>query len=317
MGVLVVLFQSAIMAGFALFAGSRFALRPGALMLMYVLGNFAAAAALADSALGWNAGVPVSDSIQSEVRDLQTGFLALTGQVRRAVALDLEEAGESTILLPSGEIRKLNADLGADGKRLDTYAAFGLPRDSIIAVSDRIWANVESMVRASEVNAFRTAILKRPLSLVVNVVGTGPLARLGPSSDLFANAVLALEKGDRRGAARYADSLETIRAGSAPGEVTMDAVLQDAWLRYALGDTVKATRILDRALGGLARAPQNLVKDAIIPAALVRVMLFRADLAEASGDATVAQRWRSAATALWGHGDPEVRSTLAGSRAAR
>ena len=44
-GVLVVLFQSAIVAGFALFAGSRFALRPGALTLMYLLGNFAAAAA--------------------------------------------------------------------------------------------------------------------------------------------------------------------------------------------------------------------------------------------------------------------------------
>lgn len=45
MGVLVVLFQSLIMAGFALFAGTRFPLRPGALTLMYVLGNFAAAAA--------------------------------------------------------------------------------------------------------------------------------------------------------------------------------------------------------------------------------------------------------------------------------
>lgn len=45
MGVLVVLFQSAVMAGFALFAGSRFPLRPGALTLMYLLGNFAAAAA--------------------------------------------------------------------------------------------------------------------------------------------------------------------------------------------------------------------------------------------------------------------------------
>jgi len=45
MGVLVVLFQSAVMAGFALFAGSRFALRHGALTLMYLLGNFAAAAA--------------------------------------------------------------------------------------------------------------------------------------------------------------------------------------------------------------------------------------------------------------------------------
>jgi hypothetical protein len=45
MGVLIVLFQSAIVAGFALFAGSRFPLRPGALTLMYLLGNFAAAAA--------------------------------------------------------------------------------------------------------------------------------------------------------------------------------------------------------------------------------------------------------------------------------
>lgn len=44
-GVLVVLFQSAVMAGFALFAGTRFDLRPGALTLTYVFGNFAAAAA--------------------------------------------------------------------------------------------------------------------------------------------------------------------------------------------------------------------------------------------------------------------------------
>lgn len=44
-GVLVVLFQSAIVAGFGLFAGTRFPLRPGALTLMYLLGNFAAAAA--------------------------------------------------------------------------------------------------------------------------------------------------------------------------------------------------------------------------------------------------------------------------------
>ena len=48
-GVLVVLFQSAIMAGFALFAGTRFALRPGALTLLYLLGNFAAAAAFTNN----------------------------------------------------------------------------------------------------------------------------------------------------------------------------------------------------------------------------------------------------------------------------
>lgn len=44
-GVLIVIFQSALMAGFALFAGLRLPLRPGALTLMYLLGNFAPAAA--------------------------------------------------------------------------------------------------------------------------------------------------------------------------------------------------------------------------------------------------------------------------------
>ncbi|HKU67279.1 MAG TPA: hypothetical protein VJP85_05860 [Candidatus Baltobacteraceae bacterium] len=44
-GVLITIFQSVLMAGFALFAGMRFPLRPGALTIMYLLGNFAAAAA--------------------------------------------------------------------------------------------------------------------------------------------------------------------------------------------------------------------------------------------------------------------------------
>jgi hypothetical protein len=44
-GVLIVIFQSLLMSGFALFAGSRFALRPGALTVMYLLGNVATAAA--------------------------------------------------------------------------------------------------------------------------------------------------------------------------------------------------------------------------------------------------------------------------------
>ena len=289
----------------------------GNIRVLVKLGRFDAAAALADSALGWNSGPALDDSVQNEVRKLQAGMFALTGHVQRVISIDEEAAGEVPIRLPTGETRKLNADLAVESVRLDDYASFGLPRDSIIAVYQRIWSNLESVVRASEVSAFRDALLRRPLSLAVNVIGTNPLARLQPSTDLFSNAVVAIDRGDRTAAKRFADSLESFRAGSAPGEITMDAVLQDAWLRAALGDSAKAARAIDRALGGLSRAPQNLVRDATIPAALVRVMIFRADLADAAGDVTVAQRWRSAATALWGRGDPEVRSALAGSRAPR
>lgn len=45
LGVLVVLFQSALMAGFALFTVARFRPAPGAMTLLYLLGNSAAAAA--------------------------------------------------------------------------------------------------------------------------------------------------------------------------------------------------------------------------------------------------------------------------------
>jgi hypothetical protein len=44
-GVLIVIFQSALMAGLALFAEARASLKPGALPIIYILGNCAAAAA--------------------------------------------------------------------------------------------------------------------------------------------------------------------------------------------------------------------------------------------------------------------------------
>jgi tetratricopeptide (TPR) repeat protein len=284
----------------------------GNVRVLVKLGRFADAAALADSALGWNSSPASSDSISGLSRELQVGLLALTGHISRVVPIDQEEAGEQEVTLPTGESKRLSADLGADRKRLEDYSAFGLPRDSIVAVAQRIWTNLESVVRASEVHAYRVAILRRPLSLAMDATGTDLLGRLGPTGDLFTDAIVYLDRGDRRMAARLADSLAAFRAGSAPGEITMDAVFQEGWLRAALGDTARAAQSLDRALGGLSRAPQNLLRNATIPAALVRVMILRADLADATRDVTVAQRWRNAAKALWGRGDPEARAALNG-----
>jgi len=292
-------------------------LATGNVRILVKLGKFDAAAALADTALGWNAVASADDSINARIQDMQTGLLALTGHVGRVVAIDQAAAGEDEVMLPTGEARKLNAELGADKERLGDYAAFGLPRDSVTMVANRIWNRLESLVRPSELAAFRAAVLRRPLSNAVNVTGTYMLAQLGPSTDLFSNAVAALDRGDKRTATRIADSLDAYRAGSAPGEITMDAVFQQAWLRTAVGDSSKAARFIDRALGGLSRAPQSLLKGPIIPAALVRVMLLRADLADAAGDVNVAQRWRGAARSLWGRGDPEVQAALTNASSAK
>ena len=282
----------------------------GNVRVLVKLGRFGQAAALADTALGWNALPPADDSIREETRKIVSGLLALTGHVSRVVSVDQASVGDYVVRLPSGEQRKLSADIDADRQRLEDYASFGVPRDSIMVIAARISTHLESLVRQSEVNDFRAAILRRPLSLATDVIGPKMIASLGPSSDLFSNAVSALDRGDRRTALKIADSLEAFRAGSAPGEITMDVVLQEAWLRAALGDSARAARYLDRALGGLSRAPQNLIKDPTIPAALVRVMMLRADLADAAGDVNVAQRWRGAARSLWGRGDPEVQAAL-------
>jgi hypothetical protein len=82
-GVLVVLFQSVLMAGFALFAGTRFPLRPGALVLLFLLGNFAAAAAFTNDtpllaitlAMSFVAGV-VGDAIVAGLRPSRDRIVA-------------------------------------------------------------------------------------------------------------------------------------------------------------------------------------------------------------------------------------------------
>jgi hypothetical protein len=47
-----------------------------------------------------------------------------------------------------------------------------------------------------------------------------------------------------------------------------------------------------------------------LPSALVRVMLFRSELAAARGDQATATKWAVAANYLWGRGDPEIVSRL-------
>jgi len=82
-GVLVVLFQSALMAGFALFAATRVPLRPGALTLLYLLGNFATAAAFTNDtpllatvlAMSLAAGV-TGDFIVARMQPMTSGMTA-------------------------------------------------------------------------------------------------------------------------------------------------------------------------------------------------------------------------------------------------
>jgi hypothetical protein len=279
--------------------------------LLLKLGQYRAARLLADSAAAWPAPTGLNDTLSANIDGLRTGLFSITGQMRKALELDQKYKGDYEVRLPSGETRKLDAKLGADVLRLATYTAFGCPRDSIIALDARIRTNLESVVASSQTAAFRTAILQRPLTLSVDVIGTKPIASLGPSSDPFISAILAVDAGNLAAARKLADSLAAFRAGTAAGEVTMDVVLQEAWLRTAIGDSAGAARSLDRALNGISRAPANLLEGSDLATALVRAMIMRARLAHAAHDDATARTWASAAQELWGAGDPEVKAVVA------
>jgi hypothetical protein len=237
--------------------------------------------------------------------------LSITGRLKEEIPLSQKYRSDYIVRLPSGETRKLTGEVGPDLLALLSYAAFGAPKDSIIALDARIRTRLESVVPASQLSDFKAAVLRRPLSLALDVIGTKPLASLGPSPDPFISAVRAVDAGQTGLAKKFADSLAAFRAGTAAGEVTMDVVFQEAWLRSVIGDTQGAARSLDRALRGLSRAPSNLLDGSELATALVRAMMLRAKLAAQAGDKATNQLWFNAARELWSNADPEVKATVA------
>ncbi len=278
--------------------------------MLLKLHRFADAAAAADSIVDLPAPAKLSDSIQTSVNRFVTGLSSLTGHPRRITEMQSRFADEKRVRLNSGEERKLGGDVGSDLSRLETYAAFGAPRDSILMLIGNISQNLSAVVPAGQVEEMRTAVLTESIRWAAPAIGPAPAATLGPTNDLFGKALKALAAKDIQRARAYADSMANLYSTRAPGEVTMDAVLQYAWLRATVGDTARSIQFLDNSLRGLSRAPQSMLMSASIPAALVRAMILRADLAARTGDGATADRWSGAARQLWKGGDPEIVALL-------
>ena len=278
--------------------------------LLLKLHRFRQARLLADTVLSWKSSSAQNDSLQKPTDELLVGLNAITGRLSGIIEIEGKYAADYKVRLTSGEVKKLQAELGGDVLRLRAYAAFGTPKDSILTLFARIRENVESMVPAAQVADFRGALLRRPMSLATDVVGTGPLASIPSGSNAFFSAVRAIDARDMRLARKLADSLDSFFSSRAPGEITMDIVLQDAWLRTALGDSAIAAAALDRALRGLTRAPQNLLNRETLAASLVRAMQLRADLAASKGDEPTRKKWADAAAELWSGADADVKMSL-------
>ena len=278
--------------------------------------NFEKAGMLTDSVLAWPAR-QITDSSSRSADEMLATLAALGGRISRVMAIHAKNASGYRIPNSSPDRLTLPPEVGGDAYRLADYSLIGGPADSIEAVANRLSLKLGALFPPSRLPEVRNTILRRSLGLAAPAIGPAQLASLDGRTDPLVNAARSLASGDMRGARRHADSLNALRADLAPGEITMDAVLEHAWLLAAIDDTVGAVKLLDNALRGLSKMPSNSLREPSISAALVRAIILRAEIAWKQNDRATAESWSRAAVALWGRGDPEPRArvmALAGRR---
>jgi hypothetical protein len=254
---------------------------------------------LADSVLRIRGPRVLDEATKRQTVDVHWRLSALRGRVERVIDLELQYVADVKAYTDEGP-QDLPPVIATDVVALSKYAAFGGHADSIRVIGTRISQRLRGVVPARKVTAFRKALLTRPYVLAAPTVGPDMLLDLGPTKDPMAAALMALAAGDRRGARRLLDSIQTIHADRPAGEITMDAVYLRAWLTAQLSDTVTAAQLLDDAFIGLSKAPPSMLGDPTLIAAFIRSINLRADLAQRSGDEATAKSWRAATEALWG-----------------
>ncbi len=283
--------------------------------LLLKLRRFEEAGLIADTVLSWPPR-EVDERYESYVDEVFASLAALTGRLGRLHAIHAKNAAGYRVPNSSAASGFLAPEVGGDAFRLADFSMMGGPADSIAAVAQRVSQKLEALFAASRLTEVRTAILRSAYGLAAPTVGPALVGSLDIPTDPFVDAAKALAAGDMRRARRHTDSLGAIRSAFAPGEITMDGVLEHAWLLTAVNDTAGAVRLLDNALRGLSRMPANTLREGIA-ASLVRAIILRAEIALKQNDRATAETWSSAAVALWGRGDPELRArvtALGGSR---
>jgi hypothetical protein len=226
------------------------------------------------------------------------------------IELSQQAPTDLLVLLPSGQITTLPRGVVADQLTLEGYAEVGGSGDSILALAARVSEKIASIVPPAQIAGMQSGALMRPLTLAAPVIGPGPVAQLGSTMDPFVIALRAFAQRNIPRTRAALDSLSALHADFAAGEITMDAIYLEAWLRAQIGDTTRASDELDKALRGLSAALPTILGAPAIAASLVRVMALRAELAAAKQQREVARKWADAVIQLWGQGDAITKPTV-------
>jgi len=289
--------MSELMRARALASDSDQILRLGIAQVRVYLkvGRFDRAKAMADSLLSaWERPGP---------HDAQrlAPLAVLTGQPQRALALLRVSTPEWR---PA--TRSVPPQVTAAAEEVWVYGCLGLFKET--AEAERKFERVVQVwIEPKDQTKVRQDLLQPPHRLAFDAAArrmTGaPLQDPTP--------VIQMQESLAAGGIAYVRSelnaLRRRRSDRRPGDIAIDFVLPEAQLYLALGDTAQARFELDRSLDALPALSNELLDRMEGPAALVRAMELRSELATKRGDQVTARQWGSAVRTLWRDADPRLR----------
>ena len=251
------------------------------------LAGLAAARELVDSLLARVASASVEEA------DMLAPLAALIGRCARAEQL-ARQAG--SIASFAGTPSPLASDAQGVLIRLAMNCSPDAPSRELQSLVRSIGeayasASLAERQRVEETMLFRPALLAPRLDSAI-------LVRLGATSR---NEILRAGRAHSLGqpsAVRQALATFAERQGRALRPLTPDMAYAGARMLAAAGDTTAAVDWLDRSLGGARSYDPQILGDHAHAAAFVSAMMFRADLAAATGQPDEARRWGGAAATL-------------------
>jgi hypothetical protein len=261
------------------------------------LGDFGRATATADSVLSAETAAATPHASQL------AALAAFAGRTGRAS----QYLGASEFQLSSEAVPAVKQPLAA----LLMRAALGVCDDSVRTLPQTIVRTLTSYVEPAERQHATSRLLGRPLSLAVPCLGPEATLMVQEPTSVVLRMQQLAARGDRTGVRRMLDSLDASRRGMRPGAITLDAIVEEAWLAEFSGDAPRAAARLDVALTALPTLSTFIVTEPAMAASVGRAMAYRAELASRLGDPSAAALWASRVLTVWGHADASLEPTLA------
>ncbi|MBA3646056.1 MAG: serine/threonine protein kinase [Gemmatimonadaceae bacterium] len=260
-------------------------------------GELPRAQLLADSLLG------AVKSNNTDIEEELAGVAALSGRLHISESYVGAFLGSFGTTVPP-KVREAANVLLAHALLGDCGPAF----KNALANFDR---SLQSYVAETDRERVRMSMSSRAMGMSAPCTNNASVLAITGGSDRWIKMEQAAARGEFARVRAMFDTLAIKRRSLLPTDLSPDFTYQEAWVRSAIGDTAGAIKQLDLTLGALPSIPAATLRDPGGAAGLVRAMMLRADLAQKTGDHSIASRYASAVAILWTSADSELQPQVA------